>query len=166
MTDTFLQQFEERRQARLQTERSFVLAGETLVHKPSVAPEVGHRLEAMRQRVAEELAEARQRIEKANGKPPDLSDLETISDDVMIKAADDAILACLDPDSHAGWARLRDPDAAYPLNWNEVVEIADWLLGRVTGIPTDAPADSSDGRTQTGKNTKAASSSRATGRRR
>lgn len=163
MGDSFLEDFERRRQERLAADRTFTLAGERLTHKAAVAPEVAHRLEAMRRKVEAELAEARRRIETANGKPADLSDLQ-ISDEAMIAAADDTILACLEADSHDGWARLRNTDAAYPLAWEDVMGIADWLLGRVSGIPTVAPADSSDGRTKTATSSKAASSS--TGRRR
>lgn len=160
MTDDFLARFERRRQERLEADRTFPLAGETLTHRASVAPEVGSRLEAMRDKVGAEVAEARRRIAAANGEPADLSDLQ-FDDASMIEVADDTILACLEPDSHEAWSRLRAVDAAYPLNFEEIMSLADYLLGRVTGIPTSAPADSSDGRTTTAKRSKAASSSTA-----
>lgn len=160
MTDDFLTRFEQRRQERLAADRSFPLAGETLIHKASVAPEVGKRLEDMRQEVGRELDEAKRRLAEANGEPLDLSDLK-ISDDIMIQAADETIIACLEPDSHETWARLRAIDAEYPLNFEEIMMLADYLLGRVTGIPTDAPAGSSAGREKTGRKSKADSSSTA-----
>lgn len=160
MTDDFLARFEQRRQERLEADRSFPLAGATLTHKASVAPEVGKRLEDMRRQVGTELEEAQRRIQAANGSPPDLSDLK-ISDDEMIQAADETILACLEVESHETWASLRDIEAVYPLNFEEIMQLADYLLGRVTGIPTDAPAGSSDGRTTTAKKSKAPSSSTA-----
>lgn len=160
MTDSFLERFEKRRQERLAVDRSFPLAGETLVHRASVAPEVGSRLEAMRDEVGKTVAEARRRIAAANGDPADLSDLD-FDDSRMIESADETILACLEPESHEAWARLRAIDAEYPLNFEEIMSLADYLLGRVTGIPTSAPADSSAGRTTTGKRSKADSSSTA-----
>lgn len=158
--DDFLTRFEQRRADRLKADRSFTVAGETLTHKPSVSPEVGQRLEEVRRQVGAELEEAQKRIQAANGNPPDLSDLK-ISDDVMILTADETILACLEPGSHEAWARLRDVNAEYPLNFEEIMELADYLLGRVTGIPTVAPADSSAGRTTTAKRSRANSSSTA-----
>ena len=160
MSDQFLAEFERKRAERLAADRAFTLAGVTLTHKPSVAPEVGQRLEQMRRVVSGELEEMQKRIAAANGDGADLSDLR-ISDDEMIQSADETILACLEPESHQAWASLRAVDAGYPLNFNEIMGLADYLLGRVTGIPTDAPADSSAGRKTTGKPSKAASSSKA-----
>ena len=178
MSETFLEQFERKRRERLEADRSFPLAGETLVHKPAVAPEVGQRLEQARVAVAAQLDQAmalqrelQKRVEDANGDGPNLEglDLSVLSDmkrdDEIIAAADEAILACLEPGSHKAWGRLRDPAAAYPLDFNDIMGIADYLLGRVTGIPTDAPAGSSAGRTKTAKPSKAASSSPARSRR-
>ena len=156
MTDEFLERFERRRQERLAADRTFPLAGETLTHKPSVAPEVGSRLEAMRDDVGKQVAEARRRIAEANGEPADLSDLD-FRDTTMIDTADETILACLEPESHEAWARLRATDSPYPLNFEEIMSLADYLLGRVTGIPTSAPAGSSAGRETTAKRSKAAS---------
>lgn len=172
MADDFLTRFEQRRQERLAADRSFPLAGETLIHKASVAPEVGQRLEEARDEMAAQLDQARaisleiqKRIDSANGDGVDLSGIDTramrLTDDAVILAADETVLACLEPDSHEAWARLRDVKADYPLNVAEIMEITDYLLQRVTGVPTDAPADSSDGRTKTGKQSKAASSSTA-----
>lgn len=159
--DDFLQNFERRRAEREQADRTFTLAGVTLTHKPSVAPEVGSRLEAMRRKVAAQLDEAQKRLAAAkDGALADLSDLD-LRDEDMIQVADETILDCLEPDSHAGWAKLRDPASPHPLNFEEVMSITDYLLGRVTGVPTVASADSSDGRTNTGSRSKGSSSRRA-----
>lgn len=163
MSDTFLERFEQRRTERLQADRSFVLAGETLTFKPSVAPEVGMRLQTVRQQYATQLLEAQRRLaayEKDPGKPIEVDDLN-LDAEALIAAADEQIMACLDDPGQKAWGRLRALDAEYPLSASEIGEIADYLLGRVTGIPTDAPVDSSNGRTKTVNGSKAPSSSRA-----
>jgi hypothetical protein len=152
MTDDFLERFEAQRAARLAAERSFQLAGETLTFKPSV-----------REKYANQLAEGQRRIQayeadNSVGLTTDDLDLDI---DGLILAADEQILNCLEPDGQAAWGRLRALDAAEPLTFQEIGQIADYLLGRVTGIPTDAPAGSSAGRTTTAKPSKAASSSKA-----
>ncbi len=163
MTDEFLERFEAQRAARLAAERSFQLAGETLTFKPSVPPETGARLQACRETYANALAEGQRRIaayeaDNSVGLTTDDLDLDI---DGLILAADEQILNCLEPDGQEAWARLRALDAAEPLTFQEIGQIADYLLGRVTGIPTDAPAGSSAGRTTTAKQSKAASSSKA-----
>ncbi len=163
MTDDFLERFEAQRAARLAAERTFDLAGETLTFKPSVPPETGTRLQAARERYANALQEGQRRIdayERDNtvGLTTDDLDLDL---DGLILAADEQILNCLEPDGQAAWGRLRALDAAEPLTFQEIGQIADYLLGRVTGIPTVAPAGSPDGRTTTGKQSKDGSSSKA-----
>jgi hypothetical protein len=160
MTDEFLERFEENRKAREQAERSFPLLGETLTFRAHVPYEIGRGLEAARMRFADDLGEAQRRLNEANGTAPDLSDL-TLNTDELVSAADAQILACLEPESREAWARLRALDAAEPLNFHEIGQIADYLLGRVSGIPTDAPAGSSGGRKTTASKSKAASSSTA-----
>ena len=162
MSDTFLQDFEKRRAERLAADRTFQLAGETLVYRPSVPPQVGLKLEEARHRVAVEVLEISELAKGINGTvPPEfvrlLSGQTTDSD--ILQIADETIVACLEPESLEGWGRLRAEDAAYPLSISEVMEIADWLIGKVTGTPTDAPADSSDGREKTASRSKGSSSS-------
>lgn len=171
--DDFLKDFERRRAEREQADRTFTLAGVTLTHKPSVAPEVGSRLERMRRRVArqgleaqEKLAELQKRLAALKeGDTLEVGDLEltdeVVDDEGMILAADETILACLEPGSHAGWAQLRAPDAPHPLNLEDLMSFCDYLLGRVTGVPTVASAGSSGGRTTTGSRSKGSSSRRA-----
>ncbi len=77
-----------------------------------------------------------------------------------LEIADATVLDCLEPASHKAWGKLRAADARNPLTFQEVFQVADYLLGRVAGIPTDAPAGSSDGRTATGKHSKGKSSSK------
>lgn len=173
MTDPFLEAFEQRRKLRAQADRSFTVAGETLIYRPTVAPEVGTRLEAMRQTVRSELEALQaetakaQKAADADGGESDTTalaaalDKMTFSDEDMLQSGDETVLACLEPGSHEAWARLRSPDAPQPLTFDEVFELADYLLGRVAGIPTSAPADSSAGRTATASKSKAKSSSQA-----
>jgi hypothetical protein len=173
MSDPFLEAFEARRAAREQADRSFPLAGETLSYRPSVAPEVGMRLERMRQQVRgqmERLKAAADKAEQASSNggaeaavdelAAALDNLE-VSDTDMLQIGDETVLACLTPESAEAWARLRSPGAPQPLTFDEVFEFADYLLGRVAGIPTSAPADSSAGRTETASKSTAASSSPA-----
>jgi hypothetical protein len=175
-TDEFLTRFEERRAAREHADRTVTIAGEKLVYRPTVAPEVGLRLEAMRQKVVEQLERLRDAAQKAerdtaaaegNGTDVDLTALNDalermeVSDEDMLLIGDETVLACLEPSSHPAWARLRDPAATQPLTFDEVFELADYLLGRVAGVPTSAPADSSDGRTETSRSSKGRSSSPA-----
>ncbi len=173
MTDDFLAAFEARRAARIQADRTFDIAGETLTFRPTVAPEVGMRLEQMRQTVRAQLETLRKQADEAekkaaaNGGDADMAALAealdnlTVSDQDMLHIGDETVIACLDPGSHAAWARLRSPESPQPLTFDEVFEVADYLLGRVAGIPTSAPADSSAGRTQTASRSKGRSSSPA-----
>lgn len=173
MADPFLEAFEARRLAREQADRSFPLAAETLTYRPTVAPEVGMRLEAMREKVRAQMerlkaaAEKAERAAKNGGGDEALDELGAaldsleVTDEAMLQSGDETVLACLMPASHEAWARLRSPDAPQPLTFDEVFELADYLLGRVAGIPTSAPADSSAGRTPTANASKGKSSSRA-----
>lgn len=165
----FLTEFHKKREARLAADRTFTLAGETLTHRPSVAPQIGLKLEAARHKVSVELLEISQRAKEINGSVPDefvrLISGQT-TDVEMLQISDEVIVACLEPDSHEAWGRLRDENAAYPLSVADVMEIADFLIERVTQIPTVAPAGSSDGRTETVKPSKGTSSSAGKTRRR
>jgi hypothetical protein len=153
MTDEDLERFEQRRQERLQRDRTFTFCGATLTHKKDVSPEPRIQYDKMRRTVSRQLAEAKTRIEDANGTPPALHELE-ISDEEMIQAADDTILAWLEPESHAAWLELRSPDADFPLNYNDILWFVDYLGARIADIPTVAPIDSSDGRKKTGSESK------------
>lgn len=179
MQDSFLEAFEARRREREQADRTITLAGEQLTFRPSVAPEVGMKLEAARQDTADRLktlsdkATELDKVTARNGDAQadeDVAAMLAVTEAVeavqeaegrALETADATVLDCLDPDSHEAWGRLRSVEATHPLTFTEVFQIADYLLGKVAGIPTDAPAGSSDGRTATGKPSKASSSSKA-----
>lgn len=163
MSDEFLTKFEERRAARAQADRTILLAGEKLTFRASVAPEVGFRLQAMRREVSDQIAEVRRQLAAANGDGVDPGIVGLIrSDEDMVQVGDETVIGCLEPSSAETWGRLRSADAAQPLTFEEIFEVADYLLARVAGVPTGAPADSSAGRTTTSPASKAPSSSQAT----
>ena len=68
MTDEFLAAFEAKRAARIQADRSFTIAGETLTFRPTVATEVGMRLEQMSQTVRIQLEGLRKQAAEAAAK--------------------------------------------------------------------------------------------------
>jgi len=174
VTDAFLEAFEAKRKARAEADRTFTLAGETFRFRPTIAPEIVFRFRASQQSMYEDLEKLRawgMELEAAQGLngdgEADVSRLmeampePRLTDDDLINIADETVIACLEPDSHEAWARLRSPENPQPVTYQEVFEIVGYLLGRVAEIPTVAPTGSSDGRTQTGKPSKAGSSSRA-----
>lgn len=170
MSDDFLAAFEARRKAREETERSFVIAGETLKHRATLSPEVTFRFQKAQTTSYEDMVAMKEwvdKIQKAagkNGRQEKLLDEAPeprLTDEDLLAIADETVLACLEPDSHEAWARLRSSDAAQPITYDEVFEILDYLFGRVTDLPTVAPADSSDGRTETAKPSRGRSSSPA-----
>lgn len=142
--DDFLVRFEERRKARAEAEREFTIAGETLRFRPTIAPEVMFRFQEPFRHAA-----------NGNGDGGDLSD------DLLLQIADETILACLEPGSYEGWARLRSVDAEQPLTYQDIFDIVGYLFSKVAGLPTGAPSDSSSGRTETVSKSKAVSSSPA-----
>lgn len=161
MTDPWLVQFEQRRKVRAQHDRSFVVEGETLQVRPAVAPEIGIRYGDMAAKFAAYLTDALA-AEKA-GEP--LPTSSGIDDAEMLDISEATIRACLDPASLSAWERLRSPDNADPLGLFDIYGLASFVLTKVTGLPTVAPADSSNGRTPTAKPSRGASRSRARGAR-
>ena len=174
MTDDFLANFEAKRAAREAADRSFVIAGETLRFRPSIAPEVAFKFRASQVSAMEDLeklqawsAEYAAAAAKNGKGEADMAKLiervpePRLSDDDLLLVADETVLACLEPDTHEAWARLRSPEAPQPITYDEVFEIVGYLLSRVTQIPTDAPSDSSAGRTQDDKRSTGKSSSPA-----
>lgn len=164
MTDEFLQKFEERRAEREKAERTVTIAGETLMFKAAVAPEVGFRLQAMRAQAAEQIDEVKRRVAEANGDGTVVASVMALMprDEEMVQVGDETVLACLEPVSHDAWARLRAPENQHPLTFAEIFDLADYLMGRVAGVPTVAPTGSSGGHTSTKRGSKARSSSPAT----
>ncbi len=143
MTDDFLVRFEQRRKERLEADRTITISGVELQYRPSITPETALLLE-----------ETRDRYVNQNGS-------RDITATNLVNIADQSILECLDPSSHDAWATLRDPAAEYPLSLTDLFDLAEYLLGKAAGTPTDAPSDSSDGRTETGQPSKDDSSSKA-----
>lgn len=143
MTDDFLERFEQRRQERLQADRTVTIAGVDLIYRPSISPETALLLE-----------ETRDRYVSQNGS-------RDITATHLVNVADQSILECLEPASHQAWANLRDPAAEYPLSLSDVFDLAEYLLGKAAGTPTDAPSGSSDGRTTTAQQSTEDSSSTA-----
>ncbi len=143
MTDDFLVRFEQRRKERLEADRTITISGVELQYRPSITPETALLLE-----------ETRDRYVNQNGS-------RDITATNLVNIADQSILECLDPSSHDAWATLRDPAAEYPLSLTDLFDLAEYLLGKAAGTPTDAPSDSSDGRTETEQPSKDDSSSKA-----
>ncbi len=139
------QALEQQIEARLERERTFTFLGEQFTHRPSVSPSVGIRYAKQFLIVSTELAQS----------------VEETSDEAIIRSCDETVKSRLEPESWEAWDRLRADDARIPLTFRDIFEFADVLLGRVAGIPTDAPTGSSDGRTATANGSKADSSSRA-----
>ncbi len=178
-TDEFLARFEEQRAARKQADRSFSLLGETLTVKPSISYSVSRDLENARLLMAEGLDNlvTAQKVYygDGNGHPGDESEenlralianthAQRDCNDRLLQVAEETILDCLSTESHEAWGRMRAKDADEPLTSDEMLAIADYLIGKVAGLPTSAPVDSPDGREQTSKPSKGSSSSRVKSR--
>ena len=171
MTDDFLARIEERKKARREADRSFVLLGETLAVRPSVTREVGADLMAARDARVTAIQALQKLLGKDGQMPANADDAQLgavveatrlvgAADDTAIQVAEETIIDCLEPGTHEAWARLRAKDAADPLTAEEMEEIAEYLLGKIAEIPTSAPSVSSDGRTETSSKSRANSSSR------
>ena len=109
------------------------------------------------QSAAKKNGKGEEEIEKLIARMPD----RKLDDDELIQIGDETIISCLEPESHKTWARLRSGEQRQPITFDEVFSIANYLLSRVTEIPTDAPSDSSAGRTQDDKRSTGKSSSLA-----
>lgn len=140
--DPWLTQFEARMAEREQEDRSFLLLGERLVYRASVAPEVGIRLGEF-QRAS--IAYARDvQARKDAGEP---SPEATITDQEMLELGEWIIRSCLEPGSVEAWERIRSPDAARQLTLIDIYELAMYVQAKAAGtLPTVAPIGSPDGR--------------------
>lgn len=159
--DPWLVQFEARRKEREDADRSFTLLGETLVVKANVAPELALRRADFQARVEKytiDVAEA-----QAKGAPiPDLG----VDDKEFLELSESIIVACLEPDSLAAWARLRSPEHPDPLSLMDIYGLSGFLLAKASRLPTAAPAASSNGHQGGRRTSGAASSSRGASRKR
>lgn len=177
MSDEFLARFEQQREARRQAERSFQIMGETLTVRPSIAPETALNLQTKRIAYYEAIGEIpgllavveAEQAKNGEGDPDAASaavfaavNARDVKEEELLAVAEETILSCLTTESHAAWARLRAKEAAEPVSGAEIFDIADYLIERVSGIPTVAPAGSSSGRTKTRGSSKEKSSSQAT----
>ncbi len=166
--DEWLDQLNQRRQERRDANLEVVVDGVTLRVKPGVAPEAAIRFEAgrvglIRHSIAiVEANETNAELEK-EGKPTvDLPEWpEELKDAPMLELIEDTAHAVLDQGSWAGWAQLRDPNAAVPLTFPDIFALLRGLINKASGFPTDAPADSSAGPTTTEPSSTEPSSSTA-----
>jgi hypothetical protein len=153
--DPWLEQFAERRKQREESDRTFIILGQKLTVKPSVAPEPALRIADFEARLSAYLEDAKQR--KTGDPVPELG----VSDTEMLDMAETAIRAALEPQSLKAWEKLRAPDSAEPLDLLEIYGLAKYVLSRAARVPTDGPSGSSDGPQNTARSSKAKSSSTA-----
>lgn len=169
---TILEKIEAARRAREEADRTFTLAGETFKYRTAVAPAVVFRFRDSQRIKWEDLRDAYEWGEKMQaaqnmngGGEAEVARLMAEmpqarqTDEELLAMADATIVALLDPESHEAWARLRSEENPHPLTYDECFDFLDYLLGRVTDLPTVAPTDSSPGRTETASKSKGASSS-------
>lgn len=157
MSDPWLQQFEARRLERDQADRSFTFLDETLTHKAAVAPEVGFRLgEFQRKQLAYQKAQEEKLL--AGEEPDELG----VSNEELLDLCEWTIRSCLEPGSVEAWERIRDPAYPNPMSLLEIYGFATYIQARASGVfPTGEPTGSSDGQSNGGRSSKAASRSPA-----
>ena len=155
MTDPWLVQWEERRKAREAQDRSFEIDGETLTVHATVLPEVSSRYYELGARYTAFVTAFRDA--EAAGKEPPLT--SGIDDSEMLDISEATIRSCLTPDSLPAWERLRSPDHARALGLFDIYGLANYVLTKVTMLPTAAPAASLNGRTATAASSKGGSRS-------
>ena len=160
MTDLWIARFEERRQERIEGERTFELLGEKWRVRPHVAPETALRYYDLQRRMSAYVTAVQEAEAKGQPAPAEAG----IDDEEMLQISEATIRACLDPASLPTWERARDPQAEDPLDLWDIYGIASYMLARASGLPTAAPTGSSNGRATTSSSSKAASSSRAKAR--
>ena len=156
-TDPWIEQFEERRRERAAANRKIRLADETLIYRPSVAPEVGLRLQQVVRESQEEIAENEAREKRGEKTIDNLGR----SNSEILEAADWTVRSCLEPSSVEAWERLRSLDHPEPLTSTEIIEFAFFIQARASGLPTGRPTVSPGGPQPTGTTAKGGSSSPA-----
>ena len=130
-----MKNFDEVRAKRAETDRSFVIGGETFVRKPAVAPE--------------EILQ----WNRATGGEVELSEAE------WIDTYDETILVLLEPGQEEKWREVRRRDVENPLTIGDLSGLIRWLFEEMSGRPTTPSSDSSDGRPSTETTSKGDSSS-------
>lgn len=156
--DPWLEQFNARREERERRARIVELLGETLTLKPAVAPQVAIRYYDAKRRLLTYYAEAEQLRQENKEVPEPPVDLQ---DPALIDLFDDTMRSCLAAESLESWGRIRDPERADPLNWEDLFNLCEGILATASGFPTERPTGSSDGPPKNGRSSKAGSSSRA-----
>lgn len=158
MTDQWLERFEQRIADRAATRETLVVLGETLVLKPTIAPQVALRYYDAKIRLIQYYVD-REKAQAAGKPVPELA--ADLHDTVLLELVEETARACIDPESVPAWERLRSSDRPNPLAWRDVMSLCEYLLDKASGVPTDGPTESSDGPTNTSKSSKGASPSRA-----
>lgn len=148
MQDEFLRAFAEQRKLRAEADRTFEIDGNKLTYRPSVAPEVPLRFQEATDLLARWAVAVNEMLASANGSTPTLPE-QPITEAQLIAVYDATVLACLEESSHEMWARLRSPDAPYPLLGEEVYRLAVYLIGKTTSLPTDGLLGSSSTQPET-----------------
>ena len=156
-TDPWIEQFEERRRERAAANRKIRLADETLIYRPSVAPEVGLRLQQVVRESQEEIAENEAREKRGEKTIDNLGR----SNSEILEAADWTVRSCLEPSSVEAWERLRSLDHPEPLTSTEIIEHSSSRRERLGSLP-GGPPSRRVGRSQPGLRRRAAPPRRQT----
>lgn len=127
-----MKNFDEARKEREQRDRSFQIGGEDFTYRPAVAPEAILRWSQM---TGGEMA-------------------DELTEEQALAIFDETVVAFLEPGQEEQWAKVRDPEAAHPLNISDLRELVSWLFEEQTGRPTEPPSDSSDGPESPGTGTR------------
>lgn len=118
MSEQVLESYAADRAARLRAPRSFTFEGEQFTYVPAIPAETLIRF----------------------------LDRDGLSGQQILTLCDETAIACLEPDSQAAWTRIRQPDhQPLPLGFGDVIWLADQIITRASGLPTERPAVSSDG---------------------
>lgn len=167
-----MQDFDVKRNERLETDRVFRIGGETFVYRAAVAPEAIMRWSQFATDGDKEqalLASARMRLHAAQSMEPAMAQNEIArlqikladaqdaaattgaSEDEWVQLIDDTVIAVIEPEYADAWHKVRSPDAVHPLNLTDLQELIEWLIAAVVGRPTEPPSDSPslDGTTET-----------------
>ena len=165
MEDDFLKAFKEQRRLRAEQDRSFDLEGVTLTYRAAVAPEVPLRFQEATDALAQWADDVNRLLATANGTTPDIP-AQPVTEADLLRVYDDTVIACLEDSSAEAWAKLRAPDAPYPLLGEEVYRLAVYLIGKTTSLPTDGLLGSSSTQPETATTSTDASPSPAPRKRR
>ena len=152
MQDDFLKAFAEQRKLRADADRTFRIDenDETtaLTYRPAVAPEVPLAFQQATDLLAGWANDVNDLLAAANGSTPTIPE-QPISEAELLAVYDATVIACLEEQSHATWARLRSPEASHPLLGEEVYRLAVYLIGKTTSLPTDGLLGSSSTQPET-----------------